>query len=163
MRTICICFQKVTRFVICRPACPDFPKNRIEVFAGHGRPDQFFRNFVETDCNVFTKVAVRSSAVKFFFLFFLFYLLKPDQGGGEKKIAPTATKEESLLLLWLLQCWCNFFFTAPFQTPVATGRIVGLSGGGARYTRPTFGLGVLMCLVHQEERRERDKRAKRDG
>ena len=50
MRTICICFQKVTRFVICRPACPDFPKNRIEVFAGRGRPDQFFRNFVETDC-----------------------------------------------------------------------------------------------------------------
>ena len=64
-RTICICFQKVTRFVVCRPACPDFPQNRIEVFAGRGRPDQFFRNFVETDCNVFTKVAVRSSAVKY--------------------------------------------------------------------------------------------------
>ena len=60
MRIICICFQKVTRFVICRPACPDFPQNRIEVFAGRGRPDQFFRNFVETDCNVFTKVVVRS-------------------------------------------------------------------------------------------------------
>ena len=65
MRTICICFQKVTKFVICRLACPDLPKNRIEVFAGRGRPDQFFRNFVETDCNVFTKVAVRSSAVKY--------------------------------------------------------------------------------------------------
>ena len=33
---------------------------------------------------------------------------------------------------------------------------MGLSGGGARYTRPTCGLGVLMCLVHQEERRERE-------
>ena len=49
-----------------------------------------------------------------------------------------------------------FFFIYSSQTPVATGRIVGLSGGGARYTRPTCGLGVLMCLVHQEERRERE-------
>ena len=56
-----------------------------------------------------------------------------------------------------------FFFIYSSQTPVATGRIVGLSGGGARYTRPTCGLGVLMCLVHQEGIRERDKRAKRDG
>ena len=33
---------------------------------------------------------------------------------------------------------------------------MGLSGGGARYTRPTCGLGVLMCLVHQEGIRERE-------
>ena len=30
-----------------------------------------------------------------------------------------------------------FFFFYSSQTPVATGRIVGLSGGGARYTRST--------------------------
>ena len=30
-----------------------------------------------------------------------------------------------------------FFFFYSTQTPFATGRIVGLSGGGARYTRPT--------------------------
>ena len=41
-----------------------------------------------------------------------------------------------------------FLFFYSSQTPVATGRIVGLSGGGARYTRPAWGLGVLMCPVH---------------
>ena len=64
MRTICICFQKVTRFVIA-DLLVQTSQNRIEVFAGRGRPDQFFRNFVETDCNVFTKVAVKSRAVKY--------------------------------------------------------------------------------------------------
>ena len=32
---------------------------------------------------------------------------------------------------------------------------MGLSGGGARYARPTRGVGVLLCLVRQEKRRER--------
>ena len=75
------------------------------------------------------------------------------------------TGSSSFLFVWngVFFFFFFFFFFYSSQTPVATGRIVGLSGGGARYTRPTCGLGVLMCLVHQEERRERDKRAQRDG
>ena len=88
----------------------------------------------------------------------------PNQGSGLKRVSSTADKKERKRRRGPPLCFFFFFFFFySSQTPVATGRIVGLSGGGARYTRPTWGLGVLMCLVHQEERRERDKTAKRDG
>ena len=61
-RTSCICFQYVTILVICKPARPDLPKNKIAVFADRGRPDHFFRYFVAFAWSRLTKVNVKSSA-----------------------------------------------------------------------------------------------------
>ena len=64
-RTSCICFQYVTILVICKPARPDLPKNKIAVFADRGRPDHFFRYFVAFAWSRLTKVNVKSSAVRY--------------------------------------------------------------------------------------------------
>ena len=40
-RTSCICFQYVTILVICKPARPALPKNKIAVFADRGRQTTF--------------------------------------------------------------------------------------------------------------------------
>ena len=63
-RTSCICFQYVTILVICKPARPDLPKNKIAVFADRGRPDHF-RYFVAFAWSRLTKVNVKSSAVRY--------------------------------------------------------------------------------------------------
>ena len=64
-RASCICVQHVTKLVICKPAWPDLPKNKIAVFADRGRPDHFFRYFVTFAWSPLTKDNVKSSAVRY--------------------------------------------------------------------------------------------------
>ena len=104
-----------------------------------------------TLCKWATSVAhLTNFSFEFFYKIFTEDASLPLLYHGAKKSKMTKNSNQggpALIFMYLV-----IYFIYWVQPPVIAGWIVMCSGGGAIHSLPTWGLGFLVCLVHQKTR-----------